>query len=171
MSNLLPIGAIAAFFLLLPRKSNAVESDTVKIDTREMPANPTRGERNNNPGNIRFNSAYKWQGQVGEDSGGYLVFDNAGNGIRAVARDLLTKYRRGLDTVGKIIAVYAPEFENPTAAYATKVASDVGVTVGAKINLENPDQLWRLVSAMIRFENGRVSYTPAFIYDNAKRAY
>lgn len=68
-----------------------------------------RGIRNNNPGNIDFNSRNNWQGQLGVETGGrFAIFDTPENGIRALGK-LLINYRgkdgmpgvggKGIDTV------------------------------------------------------------------------
>jgi hypothetical protein len=52
-----------------------------------------RGERNNNPGNIDWNAANNWQGQLSLElehvPPRFARFDCAENGIRALARILL----------------------------------------------------------------------------------
>ena len=124
---------------------------------------PTRGERNNNPGNIRINSAWTWQGQTGADSDGYVIFNTVENGVRAMTKDLKTKIARGLNTIAKIIPVYAPEFENPTSTYITRVSEWAATPKDKVIDPANKVQMLAIVSAMIRFENGRVSYAPSVI--------
>jgi hypothetical protein len=113
-----------------------------------------RGVRNNNPGNIRPSLAYVWRGQIAIDSGGYVIFDTAEHGIRAVAVDLLTKYKRGLVTVKSIITVYAPPEENDTEAYIAAVCADLGVVEYAWLHLTEPDTLRRFVKAIIKHECG-----------------
>lgn len=119
----------------------------------------TRGERCNNPGNID-KTAQMWQGQV-QDARElrFCVFDTPENGIRALAKVLLTYYRKhGLNTVTKIINRWAPPVENVTDAYVNHVAQMVGVGEEAPINVENPDILEPLVRGIIAHENGRIIY-------------
>ena len=150
--------------------SKSTRAETMKETSKPNNDGLTRGERNNNPGNIRFDSRWTWQGQKGADSAGYLIFDTPENGIRAMAKDLLSKYARGLDTVAEIIAVYAPPSENPTSTYAAKVAGDMGVTVAKQLNLTDKATLTNMVMAMIRFENGRVNFSGAVIQEGVRRA-
>lgn len=133
----------------------------------------TCGERNNNPGNIRP-AGYKWQGQTGTAqcgvSGEFIVFSSPTWGIRAIGRDLLTKYGRGLDTVRKIITVYAPPSENDTGAYINSVAKEIGVSPDTVLNLRDPLTMSIFVYAIIRHENGRVIYSPAQIAEGVSMA-
>jgi hypothetical protein len=46
--------------------------------------NPTRSDRNNNPGNIKYGSYAKSQGATGRDSGGFAVFPDATLGHTAM---------------------------------------------------------------------------------------
>lgn len=160
------LSGIGGFLLI----SKTARAETVKETSKTNTDGRTRGERNNNPGNIRFDSRWTWQGQKGADSAGYLIFDTPENGIRAMAKDLLSKYARGLDTVAEIIAVYAPPSENPTATYAAKVAADMGVMVNKSLVLTDKATLINMVIAMIRFENGRVSFSGAVIQEGVRRA-
>jgi hypothetical protein len=122
-----------------------------------------RGERNNNPGNIR-KTATPWQGKVSGVDTAFETFASPEAGIRALAKQLKTYQQRGLRTVRQIITTYAPASENNTAAYIAAVASTVGV--GADTTLDvigNPAQLTKLVTAIIQHENGRVIYSAAQI--------
>lgn len=132
----------------------------------------TRGERNNNPGNIRP-AGYTWQGQTGIDSGpmgSYIIFSTPEYGIRAIAKDLLTKYSRGLDTVREIITAYAPPSENPTESYIYSVCQSLGVLSTSPLNLRDVSTLTNFVYAIIRHENGRVNYSPAQIAEGVSMA-
>ena len=133
----------------------------------------TCGERNNNPGNIRP-AGYTWQGQTGVAScgmsGTFVVFSSPVFGIRAIAKDLLTKFGRGLNTVRKIVSVYAPPSENNTDAYIMAVSKEMGVTPEAQLNLRDVRTLTGFVYAIIRHENGRVSYTPAQVAEGVSLA-
>ncbi len=124
----------------------------------------TRGERWNNPGNID-KTAQIWQGQVQDArEPRFCVFDTPENGIRALAKVLLTYYRKhGLNTVAKIINRWAPPVENVTDAYVNHVAQMVGVGEDAVINVEDPDILEPLVRGIILHENGRCVYDDVVI--------
>ncbi len=122
-----------------------------------------RGERNNNPGNIRASGA-PWQGQTGVDPAGFAVFDTPAHGMRALAR-LLQNYQtvHGLDTVRKVISRYAPSSENNTGAYIAAVAADLGVGPDDPVDLGNRGTLGAMVAAIVRHENGRLIYSQADI--------
>lgn len=125
----------------------------------------TRGERNNNPGNIDRN-ATKWQGAASDQSGDsrFIVFTSAEYGIRALAKVVLDYYRKhALSTVRAIIDRWAPPNENDTGAYVDAVCKQCSVDADDPINPENPDCLEQLVRGIIQHENGRVAYTDAEI--------
>lgn len=118
-----------------------------------------RGERNNNPGNIRHSSA-KWQGMSAIQSDpDFVQFDDPVYGIRALAK-LLKSYQEKyhLYTVRDIINRYAPPVENDTGAYVAAVAKKLGVDPSATIDVNR--HLHTLVNAIIHHENGRVVYAP-----------
>ncbi len=127
---------------------------------------PTRGERNNNPGNIDFHSTTKWQGQVGLETGvprpRFIKFDTPENGVRAIAKILLNYYREGFTTIRQMINRWAPPGENDTTAYVDDVAAKVGADPDAAVNLDE-ETLDALVTALILHENGRCIYADAVI--------
>ncbi len=134
----------------------------------------TRGERNNNPGNIReYANDPHWVGErITDDDPAFEEFDTPEDGIRALAKTLLAYQRRhGLRTVSAMINRWAPSNENDTLAYVDAVAHDMGVLTEADIDLESAVRLCGIVKAIIRHENGRVIYSDAQIEDGVDRAY
>ena len=133
---------------------------------------PTRGERNNNPGNIDRNQI-KWQGMAEDQSSDarFVVFGTPEDGIRALAKVLLS-YRRklGLRTVRQIINRWAPPVENDSGAYIRHVADSVGVDADDPIDVEDAGVLEPLVRAIIAHENGRIVYDDAIIVAAVDRA-
>ena len=124
----------------------------------------TRGERNCNPGNLDRTSNTVWQGQAQDQSGDsrFVVFTDEHYGIRALAKVLLSYYRKhGLDSVHKIIDRWAPPSENNTGAYINHVATVLGVGIDETIDVTDPDTLEVLVRAIIEHENGRCVYPDA----------
>lgn len=116
-----------------------------------------RSVRNNNPGNIRNNPNFTWQGQTGVDSGGFAVFDTPENGSRAMARLLQNYQGDGTDanTVNKIIHRWAPPNENDTGRYAQEVADAMGVGVNQPVDLSrNPELQAKMMDYMTRKEGG-----------------
>jgi len=110
----------------------------------------TRGLRNNNPGNIRWDGRTQWAGMIGQDANGFVIFDTPQNGIRAIVRTLRSYANRHIDTIGEIISTWAPSSENNTGAYIDHVVSIVGKNSGAEIT---PDDYLKLVGAIIAHEN------------------
>lgn len=128
---------------------------------------PTRGERNNNPGNIERGKD-KWKGLAADQSGDsrFCVFTDPRYGIRAIGRIMLSyshACRPGtdnqIDTVQEIIDKWAPSAENNTAAYVEAVADELGCPAGQMIDVTDQGIMFMLVTAIIRHENGRVIYT------------
>lgn len=141
-------------------------------------AEPTRGERNKNPGNIDRNTI-KWKGMAPDQSGDprFIVFDAPVWGIRALARNLLSYSRlyaekdpRDIDTVREVINRWAPPGENDTTAYINAVAKQVGVGPDDHIDMADEVVMRALVTAIIDHENGRVVYDAATIADGVTRA-
>jgi hypothetical protein len=121
----------------------------------------TRGIVNNNPGNIR-KSAAAWQGAVAGSDPVFVTFDRPENGIRAMAKVLLTYQRQhGLDTLAELIERWAPAAENDSFAYIDDVATGLGIDPDERLDLGNPALLAALCGAMIRHENGRQPYPAA----------
>ena len=119
----------------------------------------TRGVRNNNPGNIRQEGdQYDWQGEVGTDADGFMIFDTPENGIRALNKVLDTyRDRHGLQTVRQIIGRYAPPTENDTDSYVTSVSKSLGIGPDQAIPWDRKPEL---VNAIVRHENGGDPYGP-----------
>lgn len=133
-----------------------------------------RGVRNNNPGNIDWNKANNWLGQVGIEGDvanpRFAKFDKPENGIRAIAKLLINYHRKGFNTVGKMINRWAPPTENQTVSYARRVARDLGVEVNTVLTL-NLITLEKLVVSVIEHENGYNPYSPAVITDGVRSAF
>jgi hypothetical protein len=132
---------------------------------------PTRGERNNNPGNLNYLSANAWRGQIGIEivppgenyTPRFGRYDTALNGIRAVVCQLLAYQRiHGLRSIRAMITRWAPGADdNNTAAYIAAVCNYCAVTPDDDFDLTNPDNLENIVFAVIRQENGRCLYGAA----------
>lgn len=133
----------------------------------------TRGERNNNPGNIDRQPGVHWVGQSADQSGDprFVVFDEAKYGIRALAKVLLTYFKKhGLNTVRRIINRWAPPNENDSAAYVNHVAQQLGVGADAQIDLFDGDILAGLVKAIIAHENGDMPYAADVVGEGVRMA-
>jgi hypothetical protein len=126
-----------------------------------------RGFRNNNPGNIRI-SDMPWRGKVSKKDntdGAFEQFTSMAYGVRAMAILLRTYIKRkGLDTIDKIIPVYAPSSENNVETYAQVVSIISGLQREAVIGF-NYDDMSRIIPAMVYHENGRA--LPNGVFDKA----
>ena len=122
----------------------------------------TRGERNNNPGNIRHGDNWFGLSDTQPDSA-FCTFDKVELGIRALAKILLTYRTKGIDTVKEIVQRWAPPNENDTGAYIASVSKRVGVYPEDVIDVRKYADMYPLVDAIIRHENGRNVYPKAVI--------
>lgn len=116
------------------------------------------GIRNNNPGNIRPSDKYTWNGAVGVNKG-FVVFQDIEHGIRALAIDLFNKNARGLNTIRKIISVYAPPSENNTEAYIASVCGQMTAQLGKAIPPDGEFEFDKsimitMIRAIVNHENG-----------------
>lgn len=113
-----------------------------------------RGLRNNNPGNIEFGDFARKRGAKGSD-GRFAKFDTPEDGINAMASLLRSYQGRGRKTVRSMIARWAPEGENDSAAYANRVAAAMGISPDQPFSFSgNPDLAAKMIGAMIDVENG-----------------
>jgi hypothetical protein len=71
---------------------------------------------------------------------------------------LLLYGMKGVDTVAAIIARWAPSNENNTGAYVAAVAASMKVDPNIHLDVRQYSQLYPLVDAIIRHENGRNIY-------------
>jgi hypothetical protein len=135
----------------------------------------TRGERANNPGNIREypNDPTAWKGErATDDDPEFEEFETPEDGIRALGKVLLAYQRKyGIRTIRGIINRYAPSTENDTESYINAVSLRVGVDSRDLIDLSDRRVLRDLVEAIIHHENGRISYADTVIDEGVKRAY
>lgn len=100
-----------------------------------------RGIRNNNPLNIRLVPDNRWQGRVPprlNSDGAFEQFEDPIMGLRAAAVLLIAHYdRRRLDTIRKLVQVWAPPGENDTEAYARFVARASGIGIDEPLDLHD----------------------------------
>lgn len=121
----------------------------------------TKGERNNNCGNIKYSKTRNWKGRVSQRTD--LIFEQFiqfryGTAAMII---LLTEYIHSGLTLRKIIYKYAPPSENDSNGYLNTVASKAGIGLDIKLT---PDKktLYGLVLAMTFVENGRSITTEDF---------
>lgn len=114
----------------------------------------SRGLRNNNPGNLRLTNI-GWEGKIPYNQntdGAFEQFEALPWGIRALAIDIRTKIRKGLNTIDKIIKVYAPHTENDTHAYIVRVVRLTAIGQH-KIVTADKDTIKKIIGAIIKVEN------------------
>lgn len=118
------------------------------------------GYRNHNPGNLRPDGRSEWDGMVGVDENGFIIFENDHYGIRALARDTSNQQRlNGRNTIEDLINARAPRFENDhNDAYIRDVAQRLGVGPGDHIDMSDPETLRLLTGAIIHWESSRDQY-------------
>lgn len=114
----------------------------------------TRGERNNNPLNIR-RTADKWIGMSREQTDReFIVFENLTWGIRAALK-LIRRYVQhySCNSVRKIIYRWAPPCENDTESYVAYVVAKVGIMNSENIKVTDRDTICSIVKAMAQIES------------------
>ena len=131
--------------------------------------NMIRGFRNNNPGNIKWNAANNWHGQVGKDKDGFVIFDKTENGIDAIGELFDTYRRNGTVTLAQIINRFAPpDDSNDTSAYLSHVMQITGWPANYRPVREEGDYP-ALVGAIIKHENGVNPFPIAFVSESLER--
>ncbi|NBM55871.1 structural protein [Proteus vulgaris] len=124
-----------------------------------------RGERNNNPGNIRHGS--KWQGlSVEQTDKDFCQFISPEYGIRAIYKLLQTYQKKyGLNTIKTIINRYAPPNENNTIGYINRASKEIGIGINAPINTQLKNITIPLVIAIVNIELGYQPYSEKVFED------
>jgi len=124
----------------------------------------TRGERNNNPGNIRTVAGTVWQGQSPtQTDDAFVQFIDPVYGIRAIVKIFGSYEREGLNTLSEAIDRWAPPNENNSAAYVTAVCGQCNISPDTVVDFSSI--MPQLVRAIIQHENGEVIYSTQQISD------
>lgn len=116
-----------------------------------------RGLRNNNPGNIRVSSS-KWAGEIPADmkkDDVFEEFESIDYGYRALIK-LLQNYRTkyGCTSVSEMISRFAPENENNTSGYITRVCREMQVPTSYVPDINDKGTMCALAAAISQIENG-----------------
>lgn len=120
----------------------------------------TRGEQNNNPGNIRHVTGTVWVGaSPTQTDSAFVQFTDVVYGIRAIVRIMRAYENEGIQTVGEAIDRWAPPNENNSNAYVQDVCNRCAVQPTDILSLDSIMQ--DLVEAIIWHENGECIYTDA----------
>lgn len=124
-----------------------------------------RGERNNNPGNIRHGS--KWQGlSIEQTDKDFCQFISPEYGIRAIYKILQTYQKKyGLNTIKKIINRYAPPNENNTDSYIRLASKKIGIEADNSINTHLKSVTIPLTIAIVNIELGYQPYSEKVFED------
>ncbi|AYY81313.1 structural protein [Proteus vulgaris] len=125
-----------------------------------------RGERNNNPGNIRHGS--QWQGlSVEQTDKDFCQFISPEYGIRAIYKLLQTYQKKyGLNTIKTIIHRYAPPNENNTIGYINRASKEIGIEIDTPINTRLKNVTIPLAIAIVNIELGYQPYSKK-VFDDA----
>lgn len=114
-----------------------------------------RGLRNNNPGNIRITKD-KWKGlrPVQEDKE-FFQFSDMKWGYRALIRTLQNYHRlHGCRTIADYINRWAPEHENNTSGYISRVCKEMQVPTTYVPDVEDKTTMCAFAAAISQVENG-----------------
>lgn len=117
----------------------------------------SRGNRNNNPGNLRA-SGDQWQGMSGVDDQGFVVFDTPEAGMRAAQINLANQMDsiKGPVTLRSVIAKYAPASDNnDPEAYAAHVAQQLGISPDQELDLRDPAVNAAVLQQIVAVEQGQ----------------
>ena len=110
----------------------------------------TRAWRNNNPGCIRGGDFARAQGAIG-NAGGFAVFPDEQTGMKAICA-LLRSEKYADRTIADAINIYAPTFENNTAAYKSHLLFLTGLPLDTKLRDLDDEQLNALSLAIKQIE-------------------
>ncbi|HYM34699.1 MAG TPA: hypothetical protein VET48_04835 [Steroidobacteraceae bacterium] len=120
----------------------------------------TRGLRLNNPGNIFFNEANNWEGEIRPSTDPELAqFATMPYGIRAWRHVIDSYALRGITTLGPtdtspgIIPTYS---KTDIAAYIANVSHDLGVAPTDALAVDDPTTKFALARAMFKQEQGAI---------------
>ncbi|MCQ2258596.1 MAG: structural protein P5 [Bacteroidaceae bacterium] len=116
----------------------------------------TRGERNNNPLNIRRSAKTRWMGQCKmQRDREFVQFISRLFGYRAAFRILRTYINSyGLRTLRQLIGRWAPpEDGNDTESYVAQVSRRSGVDAARQLSFGDKDALVDIVVAMAWVES------------------
>ena len=159
------IAAAFVGYALWKRGGSSNPPSLINDPNLDMSTNPNlpRGYRNNNPLNIRYVAGNNWKGKVYPNTDRNNTFEqfvNIAYGYRAALSLMRTYIRKyGCNTVQKIIAKWAPENENNTAAYIQHVCEIANLAPDTLVAQNSRDTLTKMAYAMSIIENGNTAET------------
>ena len=115
----------------------------------------SRGIRNDNPLNIRHGKS-QWVGMREKQTDKQFVqFTERVYGYRAAFVLLRGYIGKGKDTIGKIIAKWAPSSDgNNTQSYINYVSKSAGINASHALRFEDKNDLVEVVRSMAHMESG-----------------
>lgn len=126
----------------------------------QKPIEKIRGVRNNNPLNLK--KGCNWKGERPNQSDpDFEEFQTMQLGIRAafkLMRNHITGFkgtRPKMNTLKKLIAVWAPPTENSTTRYVDYVSAQVGLSPSDIIDPDNRAMMCKIARAMAHVECGQ----------------
>lgn len=141
------------YIIIIYKKMKTITG--VKTATTNQDVDKTKGQRNNNPLNLR-NTSTQLPGQIKSDSSGFNVFSTIEYGYRAAIKQLWRYYSlKKLTSVKAIVSKWAPANvdNNSTANYIKFVSDDMGVTPEQTLQYDR-ETISKLLSAMSQYESG-----------------
>ncbi|AVB31232.1 TPA: structural protein [Proteus mirabilis] len=128
-------------------------------------ARPARGERNNNPGNLRHGEP--WQGLSAQQTDkDFCQFVSTEYGIRAIYVLMRTYEKKyGLCSIREIINRYAPPKENNTEGYIQRVAKELNVSTEDCVSVSKKEVAIALATAIVGVELGYQPYSQKVFED------
>ena len=115
----------------------------------------SRGLRNDNPLNIRHGKS-QWVGMREKQTDkSFVQFTARVYGYRAAFVLLRGYIGRGADTIGRIIARWAPSRDgNNTQSYINYVSKSTGINASHALKFEDKNDLVEIVRSMAHMESG-----------------
>lgn len=122
--------------------------------TPQQPAPATLAQKNKNPLNIkRLGHGRKWEGQIGVDKFGHVIFSSWEHGVRAASFTLRSYARRHkVDTIDALVSRFCTAKGKNYEKYVRFLCKRIGVQRKQKIDLV--EHMPQLLRAMARFESG-----------------
>lgn len=115
----------------------------------------TRGIRNNNPGNLKYNDFTRGLGATGMDAAGFAIFATPQQGLNAIAANLRSYGRKGFDTPSEIAHRWSTTDQD---AYTRRLANLFGGDPNKPLNMGDPAVIDALRNGIITQENGSNPY-------------
>lgn len=142
-----------------PRPVAQVPAQRPAPTPKPAPASPRAAfpGTNNNPGNMRY---YRigWHGERPEGiaHGDFTRFDTPQNGLRAMARNLMTLGKRAKQfTIGNVIPVYSPASENNVPRHIKTIVGASGLGRDQVIRSSDDATMVKLLRGVVSAESGK----------------